>query len=749
MGKDSKSCKGRSCISNSPMCEDFHLYTSDTLFNVLCNKKRVLKQNSIYNKCLSEFVFRCLIRADRDAYRSQFMEILSSKNSLRSFVAEYYKTIPIASFREDESSYLKALGLTAEESSGPYRYAIQRALRWLGFSHTDDPKPIVRVLTSYSNNSYDSEKSIQGSCFSFEIESDVSSDRQMSSLEELSSGFVEIIEKAESHAAKLVDPLWSLNKFSRFKLIREEEYSSPITLSGRSGYLAFLVAHYFRLMGKRISPYVAFSGALDINSDCVQDVDCIGDKLQAACEAGIRCIFLSKSDIVNSLDDIPHYLTVLPYPKCVNANSLNEVLEKSNKFLPDDYSDELSGKYRTAKNNMNLIIRVQENLKDALEEVGNPEKSRKSVSKAIQEYDMLKECGIDDAISKMRFNLVLLSDANNRGASGEATKFWVEIDKLREAYSSVTDELDVELIAAQNRRGITFTDLCYYDKAENQYCDLIDRYESELLHKNQSEILKQMASLYGSIGQLYAYIGSNESRVEAMKYFYKAIDLFKDKPAEKNREWNYLGNLACDMGRKIGSDLWKEVITNRPALGMKEALAEPGKLYTQILQIKGKYIFSTPKDIESFLKDWEHRNPTELLGVGDRECVEYCFILQGIGMLHERLIIDSPNSIQREEALKYYEKALNHIPCDSGEFILEMLRYSMILRKMRVTGEFDEFSSILDGMLTTTKDMVDRFGELSENWMLSNLKLIESKQSEDYTGVLLEKVLRLFKFQRW
>ncbi len=179
-------------------------------------------------------------------------------------------------------------------------------------------------------------------------------------------------------------------------------------------------------------------------------------------------------------------------------------------------------------------------------------------------------------------------------------------------------------------------------------------------------------------------------------------------------------------------------------------MVEPGKLFDQILQIKGLYVFATAESLNKFLVDLENKNRICGLSSGEKSNIHYYFLLQGIGMLCERIHIEGLDNERKRNAITHYEYALKHISGKAGKFLIEMLRFSSRLRLIKIEQEYDKVSGIFEEMMSCTRKMIDNIGEETDNWMLEKLRPAKSIVANgDGTLELVDYLIGLYKFQRW
>ena len=97
------------------------------------------------------------------------------------------------------------------------------------------------------------------------------------------------------------------------------------------------------------------------------------------------------------------------------------------------------------------------------------------------------------------------------------------------------------------------------------------------------------------------------------------------------RQWVYLGHLACDMGELIGKTLWKEVTDNLDGIDDLQLIVGDGCQFLLALQLKGKLVFGTNGQIIQLADILANNQPLNNFSANVKNAHPYGLILQMAG----------------------------------------------------------------------------------------------------------------------
>jgi hypothetical protein len=198
---------------------------------------------------------------------------------------------------------------------------------------------------------------------------------------------------------------------------------------------------------------------------------------------------------------------------------------------------------------------------------------------------------------------------------------------------------------------------------------------------------QELAECYGSLGHVNAFLGDRE---EAEKDFRQALEHF-NKPRDRERQWVYLGHLACDHGpSEKGMSLWNEVAENLQVT-LSQPVVRPGGQYLLALQLKGAIVFSDVSSLEQFSASILKTKFEDTFPSDELKQNPFGLIHQARGMLYQRALenqIPLPEGQDKSWlvlARDAYDQAINHMN-DFGTELLEFLSWIANLRRARMVS---------------------------------------------------------------
>lgn len=207
-------------------------------------------------------------------------------------------------------------------------------------------------------------------------------------------------------------------------------------------------------------------------------------------------------------------------------------------------------------------------------------------------------------------NLLLKADylqahitlANHRGQSTEADDAWKQCLDL-EAELLVQEGLQglEKLGTLQNNRAVSLMDQGRFAEAMSLLDSCISR-RREILHTANIQSDALLGKMLGTSGQLHASAPSRDHpRAEAA--FREAMTRFPN-PRDRDRQWIYLGHLACDAG-PAALPLWQEaqakLFPDNPGFPVQGR----GSQFLLALQAKGLLVFGTQDHRSLWLRHWQ------------------------------------------------------------------------------------------------------------------------------------------------
>lgn len=334
-------------------------------------------------------------------------------------------------------------------------------------------------------------------------------------------------------------------------------------------------------------------------------------------------------------------------------------------------------------------------LEDACRDVDVPGRSAAGLRKAQWARSMFPRNGraaIPARLAAMEIQ-ARLSAANHAGDRPAAEAAWDEFAALGPAVRALGAEglrLETEV---SNRRAVTLTDQFRFDEAEAVLRSLADRREA--YRGSVSKAFgdggggpalppdRELGACYGSLGQVCALRGGpgDDGRAEAL--FRNAIACFAD-PADVERQWVYLGHLACDRG-EAGRRLWNEAVGNLPRLHKASPVAGDGTQYQLALQAKGALIFGGDPGQRTFLAGWQRQYPLRQFDPEALDRHPFGLIFQAAGLLCARGWRRTGSEALRKQARSWFDVATRRM--SDGGPLLKVLACAAQLHKSLETND--------------------------------------------------------------
>jgi hypothetical protein len=422
---------------------------------------------------------------------------------------------------------------------------------------------------------------------------------------------------------------------------------------------------------------------------------------------------------------------------CLCKNNLKDYLDNNNQFY----------KYFSESNqhNKNEIKSLIQGLEDKAIKLANAGPNHSIVSDYIFESSVLvdqpgnsnegfRRIEFAEKLLGPRINnfskdiaLILqtqLSFYNHKADLTNANIIWdkfLNIENCLPALGSDGIKFKIEI---RNRRAVSLSDRFYYTEAVKVLNEIVSIKEDLRSDHAKAYGCKledipdaELGACYGTLGQLYAFQGIKE---DAAISFEIAKSLFSDSK-DIERQWVYLGHLACDIGRANGRangmKLWSEVSGNLAGINDNSLIIRDGNQFILELQLKGKFVFGTNDQIINLANLLIDNNPFRNLTKNPHP---YGFIIQIAGLICAR-------AWEETKVERYYTKAIGFFSSATeiltqGELLLKLLSNVCTLRKLLL--EFQRNHVNNDNQINT---VIDEF--------IANAKAIgEHAWSEDASG---------------
>jgi hypothetical protein len=276
-----------------------------------------------------------------------------------------------------------------------------------------------------------------------------------------------------------------------------------------------------------------------------------------------------------------------------------------------------------------------------------------------------------------------LTQANHRGDPKSGETVWRECEMTLPALRRRGLEgLQLEA-QIRNRRAVGLMDQFRFAEAEEGLRKLIDprRKLVQEAADNYGEGFAQddeIGACMGTLGQIVA-ISQPGRKAEAAECFRSAASFFQDTH-DSNRQWLYLGHLACD-GPEPDLALWREVTGKLPILVQDKPIEGVGAQFILALQLKGAMVFNTSdlaqllRGLDAALETW----PSEA-----RAHHPFGLIHQMAAMGAARLATASEEHEWKSFSTGHFERAVQLM--SRGDALLKLLAIACRLRMLLTFG---------------------------------------------------------------
>jgi len=366
----------------------------------------------------------------------------------------------------------------------------------------------------------------------------------------------------------------------------------------------------------------------------------------------------------------------------------------ANKTLTNTEKQSFKDVKKNGKDLLRKSARVEGLLREAAELVDSPGKCSEGHEMVEAIYVRLKYDKVNNTLSDAIYAQAGLSYANHTGNTESADEIWKNYEEFieKKLIGHGSDGLKMRL-EIRNRRAVSFTDRFQYENALAVIGELIgEKQETRNLLKdkyklNDNELPDaELAACYGTKGQILAFMGGSENFDQASYCFRTAMEL-NPTPENIERQWVYLGHVACEMGVDDGRQLWTETKENLPELKESEPVNRSCGQFVLALQLKGQCCFSSLGEIKGIVDqivsdeyEWGYSHEEMSLH-------PFGLIYQSIGQLAERVWRESGEKERKyvDLALQYYISARKVMK--NGGALLELLSHAANLRHKLLSVE--------------------------------------------------------------
>lgn len=324
-------------------------------------------------------------------------------------------------------------------------------------------------------------------------------------------------------------------------------------------------------------------------------------------------------------------------------------------------------------------------LEAASAQVDVPGQSTAGSRRATETIELWKACGEVPLRAEILYLQTQLSHANHTGDIHLSDQLWQHFLALEQRF----DELGLDGLRLRaelrNRRAVSLTDHFRLDEARDTLMSLIDAQETladfiARFHPQREDSAPNptLGALFGTLGQVEAF---SKEYSAAESFFREALQYF-DHPRDIERQWVYLGHVACDTGNR---DLWQEVAAALSQQGSLSAAIESGNQYLFALILKAHLALYDAAEYQNLLDHFSAERALADFSAEDRRHHPFGLIYQLYGMLYEALasaedIQQGDRNFHAKQALNWYGEAARQMTTNSGA-LLNLLGLGATLRR--------------------------------------------------------------------
>ncbi len=359
-------------------------------------------------------------------------------------------------------------------------------------------------------------------------------------------------------------------------------------------------------------------------------------------------------------------------------------------------------------------------LAEACQEADKPGLAQLGLRKGRTVVQMLRRIGKFDLRTEVMELQLKLSHANHTGDVERAASLWNDYLLLEPRLGELGLE-GLRLYAVlRRRRAVNLIDRFEYEEAERVLTQVASAQEDLrpiMASRFGVELTaikdRELAACHGTLGQLYSFRGTPAHQALAVHCFERAMPLFI-QPMDIERQWVYLGHLACDQG-EAGAPLWERVRERLPELGQETPIARSDGQYLLALQLKGLYVFGPIERVRTLLASWEAGEPLEQYAPEVRPMHPFGVIRQALALNSTRLWREAGRGEKdAERAKRFFDAAYEHFL--QGGSLLQVLGYLCKLRRHLFALEVSPGSANPRQMLLKTiarlkAQLLEEFGD--------------------------------------
>ena len=676
--------------------------TTHLLFSSISNLRAACLTHA-NDTFLEEFLFRILVSPDKCNLLKTHHDILSN----------------------NKLTITNTNTISVSNSPAWASNAKNRADRWLSVNSVD---MLCRVLLVNETND-------RGTCITFSIK-----DRLHAFSDNYGRDFLTSYKNAWDMSVQSIEITSSIRSslYNDFEIIGFPTNSNAnfLHFNGSSAFLSFYIPLVLMSKSLSLSPFVAFAGAYSEVTGMIEPVNEIELKLQAACEYGIKVLFIHEynyNELSNSND---FAIELIPYRSGTAGSVSCEILEHLSS-LETRYPGKMYSKHIFLAMQKELIS-IDRTLIDCRRDVHSrdPGRVESTYQKILESKEKLEACNQETSERYINILILLLTYYNN---TANYDKAHTVVELLLEYNSSTISPEQV--LRIQNLHAISYQDTFRINKSNAILVKAINNC-TEFKEKTQDnsilcKIEEKEIQMKRTLAQNLAYLGKSKQALQEFKTIGKL-----ESESSDVRFYNYLLHAICDLNNKQEWELIKE---NRPLFKHNTITEDHGSIFDIHSHMKGFLVFESTSDcivmlnslpLDSSLLFRKLKTHAEDAYVG--------LVLRCIGLMHERIYHSSNDSSDYSMALSFYDLASKAFSANKSIFC--SIQYSLSLA---YSATLSKNTKIAFEAIDLLKIILSETSYTNESSIWLNLKEIVLIQENDVLNSCDQFKLLLKRFQWW
>jgi len=676
--------------------------TTQLLFTSLSNL-RANCLTSINDTFLEEFFFRILINPDKCKLLKTHHDILSNNK----LTITDTNTISVSNSPTWASN------------------AKNRADRWL--SITSD-NMLCRVLLVNETKKH-------GTCISFSIK-----DRPQTFSDNYGRDFLTSYKNAWDMSVQSIEMTSSIKSslYNDFEIIGFPTNSNTdfLRFEGSSAFLSFYIPLVLMSKNLSLSPFVAFAGAYSEVTGMVEPVSGIDLKLQAACNYGIKVLFIHEQNYNKLCNSNNSATEVIPYSSGTPNSVACEILEHLSSIEPR-YPGKMYSKHIFLAMQKELIS-IDRTLMDCSRDIysRDPGRVESTFHKILECKEKLEVCNQANGERYINILILLLTYYNNIANFNNAQTV---VESLLEYNSSTINPEQV--LRFKNLHAISYQDTFQINKSNTILIKAIENC-TEFKKKTEDnsilcKIKERESQLKRTLAQNLAYSGKSKQALHEFKVIGKL-----ESESDDVRFFNYLLHAICDLNNK---QEWESIKKDRSLFKESRITEYHGSVFDIHSHVKGFLVFESISDCCVMLDSLPLDSSLLFRRLKTHAKDPYAgLVLRCIGLMHEKIYHSSNDSNSYSMALSFYNLASKTFSANKSVFC--SIQHALSLA---YSATISKDTGIASASIDLLKETLAATTCTNESSVWLSLKEIVLTHENDVLNSCNQFKLLLKRFQWW